>query len=221
MVNRYSRYTLETWNKLKSLDTGMIKDTPSVYFDIDGVLGKWYPDGRGLKYPEQILDPQYHYFRDIEPQPLAIDLAWRLHKEGIDVNIISGADFLVLNDKYTWIERNAPFIPEDNIFFCPIGADKTQFIKGNASISLLIDDFPPNLKQWVGTPIKALNDINSKDDNIQSVYVGKNYDNKEQFEIISNVNLLTVKNCLAKAMERPNKEIEFLRIGNDEDELDR
>ena len=53
---------------------------PSVYFDIDGTLGYWYPDRRGMTYPEEVLDPNNHYFLTIEEHPFMIALAKELQE---------------------------------------------------------------------------------------------------------------------------------------------
>jgi 5'(3')-deoxyribonucleotidase len=139
----------------------------SIYFDMDGTLAKWYPDGRGLSYPEEILDPVNHYYRTLEPISYTVDLAKRLTEKGIDVCIISAADSACVKDKRLWLEEYCPFIPKENIFFCPLGTDKTRFVKGNADKSVLIDDYNPNLSEWKnhgGTAIKILNGINSRNE---------------------------------------------------------
>lgn len=160
-INKYcSNYTKAEWERLGSF-TQTVSDKPSVYFDIDGTLGKW----NGKATMEEIFDLSNHYFAKIEPDDLAINLAMQLHEDGVDVCIISAADLLTIPDKYDWIKEHLPFIEDENIFFAPIGADKTQFIKGNADISVLIDDYNPNLYAWKeagGHSVKYLNGINSK-----------------------------------------------------------
>lgn len=134
---------------------------PSVYFDIDGTLGKWYADGRGYSSIEEIIAPANHYFRNIDPHPFMIELAHTLQNEGHDVCIISAADKDTIEDKMEWIHNNLPFISDKNVFFSPIGADKADFVKGNAEISVLIDDYNVNLNNWEGQAVKAINTVNS------------------------------------------------------------
>lgn len=176
------------------------KDTPSIYFDIDGVLGRWYPDGRGLKYPEQILDPQYHYFLNIETQPLAISLAKDLHEKGYDVCVLSASDIRTIDDKSQWCDKHMSFIPKENIFFCPLGADKSQYVKGNAEISVLVDDFPKNLKEWKGVAVKGLNGLNSRDEVYDSVYIGDLP--KENMELQAHINSEIMQKIMEKLMHR-------------------
>lgn len=90
-----------------------------------------------------------------------VELAETLYNNGYDVCIMSAADRDTIRDKWEWIDTHMPFIEKENICFCPIGADKTQFVKGNAEISVLIDDYPKNLDEWIGTPVKAINSVNS------------------------------------------------------------
>lgn len=132
----------------------------SVYIDIDGVLAKWHEDMKGLTY-EQMLDPKNHYFRDLEAVQSLVMLAKGLQDRGFDVNIISAADKNTIRDKWNWLEENMPFIPKENICFCPIGADKNEFVKGNSRQSILIDDYNRNLDDWKGLAVKAINGVNS------------------------------------------------------------
>lgn len=160
-------YSYDEWNTIQHGHHEK-SDTPSVYFDIDGVLGKWYADGRGFSY-EEIINPQNHYFRDIEPHDMMIYLAETLQDNGMDVCIISSADENTIRDKWEWIEAHLPFIPKENICFSPLGADKSEFVKGNAEISILIDDYNKNLEEWKGTSIKALNTVNSHQDKFAEI----------------------------------------------------
>lgn len=136
-------------------------DKPSIYFDIDGTLGKWYADSRGYESLSQILNPYFHYFLDIEEHKYMIELARQMQDQGFDVCIVSAADRDTIRDKAKWVDQNLPFIPKENVFFAPLGADKTHFVKGNAEISVLIDDYNKNLNQWKGHAIKAINTVNS------------------------------------------------------------
>ncbi|MCD7741513.1 MAG: hypothetical protein LUI06_04855 [Ruminococcus sp.] len=155
----YEKYTYEDW-KTAVKGHHSARDSPSVYFDIDGTLGYWYKDGRGLPL-EEILNPKNHYFRDIEPHPMMIELAKALHNSGTDVCIISAADRDTFRDKWEWINKHLPFIPKENICFAPLGVDKSKFVKGNAAHSILIDDYNVNLDKWCGKAIKAINFVNS------------------------------------------------------------
>lgn len=167
VLKKYTELDHEQW---QSLAHGSHKTSgePSVYFDIDGTLGKWYADGRGMSL-EEMIDPANHYFRDIEPIDYMVNLAQYLSEQGVDVCVISAAYKDTIRDKWDWIQEHLPFIPEENICFAPIGADKTDFVKGNADISILIDDYNKNLEQWKGVAVKALNGINSHSEAFKSI----------------------------------------------------
>lgn len=140
--------------------------TPSVYFDTDGTLCYWYPDGRGFAYPEQILDPAVHYYRDLEAHHFVIELAKHLAKSGLDVCLLGAADYKTIPDKVAWYRQFLSFIPKENIFFCPIGASKAEYGKQNPEISVLIDDYHKNLDEWEaagGIAVKLVTDQNTKD----------------------------------------------------------
>lgn len=136
-------------------------EKPSVYIDVDGTAAYWYKDGRGLSYPEQILDPKNHYYRDLEPHPFIVDLAERLVRDGYDVCVLSATARECITDRFEWIDRHMPFIPKENVFLCPVGADKKQYCKDNSDISVLIDDYDKNLREWDGQAVKSVNSINS------------------------------------------------------------
>lgn len=173
-LQEYERFSRDEW---ESFDKCNVKKepNPSVYFDIDGTLGYWYQNARGFVYPDEVLDPDKHYFRTIEPHPFMIDVAKTLHEKGYDVCVISAADRYTIKDKWDWLHEHCSFIPAENIFFCPLGADKNNFVKGNAEYSILVDDYKKNLKQWKGIPVKAINTINSPDETMKNI-MGKNGD---------------------------------------------
>ena len=167
-LQKYLENSVEEWNT-KNHILGVKSDAPSVYFDIDGTTGKWYADGQradGRKFEalEEIIDPANHYFRDIEPHKFMIDVASALNDKGYDVCSLSAADRNTIRDKWDWVHENMPFIKDENIFFSPLGADKSSFVKGNAEISVLIDDYKNNLDAWKGQSIKAINTVNSHQD---------------------------------------------------------
>lgn len=183
-LRRYEEMSIDQWHMLEE-NGNMTAAYQSVYIDIDGTAAYWHTDGKGLSYPEQILDPKYHYYRDLEPHEYIIDLAKELQDRGLDVCILSATDREVFADRWEWIEENMPFIPKENIFMCPIGADKSKFCKNNAEISILIDDYEKNLDEWKGKTFKSINNVNSlseKHSNINTAKLEKLLDNGENRE---------------------------------------
>lgn len=166
-LQEYIELDHEQWQSLQH-GHHQKSEKPSVYFDIDGTLGKWYPDRRGMS-PEELLDPANHYFRNIEKNDMMINLAQYLSEQGVDVCIMSASYKDMIRDKWEWVQEHLPFIPEENICFSPVGADKSEFVKGNADISILIDDYNKNLEQWQGIAVKALNGINSHQEKFEEI----------------------------------------------------
>ena len=157
MKNDYLCRSAEKWEETESI-TSRQSSEPSVYFDLDGTLSNRSTKDLAVSSLEEMLDPANHYFRNIEPHPYMISLANKLRAEGMDVCIIASTDRNTMRDKIEWINKNLPFIPKENIFFAPIGADRSQFIKGNAEISILIDRYEKDLSRWKGLAIKAVDD---------------------------------------------------------------
>lgn len=163
ILKEYEVLSNSTWSELDHKYSKRIFDShkSSVYFDVDGTLAYWHKDGKGLSYPEEILDPKNHYYRELEPHNFMIDLAKKLHDEGVDVCILSATDRNCFSDRWEWIDKYLPFIPKNNIILCPVGANKSHFCKCNSEQSILIDDYEKNLEDWKGLPIKSLNSVNS------------------------------------------------------------
>lgn len=203
VLKRYTELDHEKYQTLSKMDNPK-STSPSVYFDLDGTLAKWYPDGRGLTLNEMI-DPANHYFRDLEPIVTMLHLARRLQESGMDVCVISAAYKDTIRDKWQWIKENLGFLPEENIFFCPIGADKNNFVKGNAQISILIDDYNKNLNEWNGIAVKALNGINSH----QSVFeeIDLTIAERVLHESIDSKHNLTCLNLVAELIETEKNKI--------------
>lgn len=161
LCEHYLTYSPFEWTNMLQNTYNAKHEKPSIYFDMDGVLCKWYINQKGYNSLEEIVDPRNHYFRDNEPHMFTIELANILHDRDYDVCIISAAARETIRDKVYWINKHMPFILEENIFFSPLGADKTKFVKNNADISILIDDYNQNLHDWTGIAIKAINGLNS------------------------------------------------------------
>ena len=207
--NRYLGLSNEQWTETEdhSFMFEVQSDKPSVYFDIDGTLGKWYADGRGYSSLEEIIDPANHYFRDIEPHEFMIQLAEELQNRGRDVCIISAADRDTIRDKMEWVHENMPFIKDENVFFSPIGTDKTKFIKDNAEISVLIDDYNKNLDVWKGQAVKAINTVNSHQDNYPEIDM-----TIPEAEMLKNKERLEKIERLAESGAFPERDIDDMKM---------
>lgn len=151
------------------------------YFDIDGTLGRWYKDGRGYSL-EEIIAEETHYFRDIEEHPMMIMLAKTLDEMGHTVCVLSASAESTKEDKRYWVREHLPFVKEENIFFAPLKDGEHGNVKKSdyvidAENSVLIDDWWVNLKEWSGKAVKAINSINSHQDEYYEIDLSKTEEN--------------------------------------------
>ncbi len=129
------------------------------YFDMDGVLAKW----RNVSIEETY---QKGYFAKLTPEFCIVDAVRAIYDMGYDVSILSAVyqDGHSVNDKISWLKENGlGGIPG---IFVPYGEKKADYLKKSpGSISVLVDDFSKNLREWVDTGdnfigIKFMNGIN-------------------------------------------------------------
>ena len=129
------------------------------YFDMDGVLAKW----RNVSIEETY---QKGYFAKLTPEFCIVDAVRAIYDMGYDVSILSAVyqDGHSVNDKISWLKENGlGGIPG---IFVPYGEKKADYLKKSpGSISVLVDDFSKNLREWVATGddfvgIKFMNGIN-------------------------------------------------------------
>ena len=155
-----------------------------IYFDMDGVLVKYDRNGYITSPSNPIppfLQPNGHYFLNLEPDEKAIKTLELLNKE-LKVKVLTalpkkGSLFLEhVIDKITWLKKYCPFINPETQFIATainketiaksiIDYDNLGF--SNFSINhILIDDYNNNLNNWVykgGTALKYSNGVNSED----------------------------------------------------------
>lgn len=170
-LNKYASISAYEWNSLSGIEKidshSPICEHQTIYFDMDGVLAKWGSGSSTSEMPteDEIFDIKNHYFKKVKVDKCAKTLFDVLADKGYDVCIISNADKDTIPDKYFWLKENFPDIKDEQIFFAPLDADKTKFVKGNADVSVLIDDLTANLTRWEeqgGKGIKYLNGFNDR-----------------------------------------------------------
>lgn len=168
-LNKYASISAYEWNSLSGIEKidshSPICEHQTIYFDMDGVLAKWGSGSSTSEMPteDEIFDIKNHYFKKVKVDKCAKTLFDVLADKGYDVCIISNADKDTIPDKYFWLKENFPDIKDEQIFFAPLDADKTKFVKGNADVSVLIDDLTANLTKWEeqgGKGLKYLNGFN-------------------------------------------------------------
>jgi len=147
------------------------------FIDMDGVLARYdynaYDKNKGRKPGIAIYeDPDLHYFRNLKPDPIAINITKNLLKKpGAKTYILTTVAPHIpwaIDDKKKWLAEHLPEIKPEDIIFAE--NDKAEIVKIMKQIPkltkrmFLIDDYKHNLEDWEiagGTPIKYLNGINS------------------------------------------------------------
>jgi len=147
----------------------------TIFFDQDGVVAiyeRWayLPDKAGVM---PFLKERNHYFRHCGIDDYACALVRACIAAGHDVYILTKippeTPFLAV-DKVDWLRDNLPEINEDHIIIAT--SDKAELIKVITEVSclnenmILIDDYNPNLEDWIaagGKAIKYINGLNNPD----------------------------------------------------------
>ena len=186
----YQNETL--WNECRGIRYKLFEDdntTPRVLFDMDGVLAVWNTG----KTMEEVLSPGY--FRTLEPNMKAIELAKALQDKGFEVCILSKSTYTAINEKFEWLQQYMPFIKPENMYFVPLEADKERFIPHFKERDLAIDDYDKNFAKvneitgeletvFHGIPVKYITDINNPNEKYINVYMKD--DIETSIKIISN-----------------------------------
>lgn len=133
-----------------------------IYLDMDGVLARFEQAHEPLKR----FASEKGFFQTLEPTEYAYKLRATLEREPLNnLYILTSspheqADY----DKKEWIKKHIPQL-KDRMIFVRSGEAKAQYAKENNISNILIDDYTDNLKHWKekgGTPVKAVNGLNSK-----------------------------------------------------------
>ena len=150
-----------------------------LFIDMDGTLCEWKKIELDLtqeealdkdlvwsKVQEVLLSPGY--FKNLAPQMNVVKAVRFLAKEGlVDCHILSCVmeDTPVSTpqaDKNAWLDRYLPEIDDAHRIFVPNGENKSNFVPNKtAPEDFLLDDYTKNLREWEGTGIKLLNDVNN------------------------------------------------------------
>jgi len=165
---RYEKLTEEEWNSMKYgiiyADDLSYSTEPTVYVDMDGTLAVWHNMSR--KFPDEAMTldeiEETGYFRSLEPIPEMIDKVKMLKDMGYNVKILSKAYYHAIEEKTEWIKQYMPFMDIDkDVFFCPLNANKNNFVPPIMFNDILIDDYNVNLNKWKGIPLKIVTDKNT------------------------------------------------------------
>lgn len=144
---------------------------PRIYFDMDGVMARFH----NVKF-EELLEKGY--FLNLEPMQevaKAVNRLNEMYREGeSDLEVFVLSAYLPENpyakaEKGMWLDRYTPGIDVDHRLFIEcrqgVSLNKATLIPDLSKTDILVDDYNPNLEDWVlagGTGIKLLNGINDK-----------------------------------------------------------
>ena len=131
------------------------KDSPIIYFDMDGCLAKWQ-----CVPVEETKKP--NYYAKLKPQEELIAAVLKLQQEGFNTKILSCAyqNGYAEREKRKWLmDYGLGSIPA---IIVPYGESKADYVPGSEA-AILIDDYSPNLFAWVASGQKAIkfrNEVN-------------------------------------------------------------
>lgn len=145
-----------------------------LFLDMDGTMAMFYEQSNCL---EQMWQP--NFFAGLKPYANLIEAIKLLHKEGIELCVISAIHQthfgMVATEKKRWLYRYLPEIFHEqsrNVIFVDVNESKAATISSYAKSKrvamdqcYLLDDYNKNLQDWRkhgGKPIKFVNEINDK-----------------------------------------------------------
>lgn len=128
-----------------------------IFVDMDGTLATISPD-TGKRWSEP------GYFWGLAPYPSMLGAVKTLIAAGADVWIITTVHTIAaIQEKDAWLRRYLPELRASKRIYAVPGKPKGAFVPGGVQDEdILIDDHTPNLLEWTGIGIKAVNPINHK-----------------------------------------------------------
>ena len=89
------------------------------------------------------------FFRSLSPIKHNLKYVKKLNRRwNVSLYIISAVpNMAAAEDKWYWIQKYLPRIKRKQVIFCPVGADKSDYV-GNLH-GILLDDYRINIQKWV------------------------------------------------------------------------
>lgn len=166
---------------------------PTIWVDKDGVLAQYdyslYEADMDSPAPWNVRNA--HVYRHLQPYTEMVEAFRRIYfenrnvkpeKRKLNIRVLTGvSDGLTLSehvlDGYAWCDEYLDLRPND-FYACAIAKENIPVTLHNTitPLDILVDDYVPNLQAWVnagGTPVKAINGINSELTSMLSVNVLK------------------------------------------------
>ncbi|MFV0599258.1 MAG: 5' nucleotidase, NT5C type [Bacteroidales bacterium] len=133
-----------------------------IYIDMDGTVAQWNPTASFEELHEK------GYFENLKPiNTMVRSLQELSQREDVELFILTSylpESKYAKEEKKAWLDKNMPFIREENKIYVKYGNDKSTYVRGGVSENdYLIDDYTKNLEEWDrsgGSAIKVLNGIN-------------------------------------------------------------
>lgn len=119
----------------------------TIWYDMDNTLALFSTKGKESEALEKMHEQGY--FENLEVLDGAKSVLWVLNQNGFDVRILSALidSPFVEQEKYNWLKKHFPFIPDEKIKFVPVGTNKAKAI-GDVTNQILVDDYKKNLIEW-------------------------------------------------------------------------
>lgn len=135
----------------------MIKNKKNLYVDLDGTAVEW----RKNATLEEITSPGF-FEKGIPVESVCKAIREIAKYSGMNVCILSSVfdDDHSVKEKISWVNRNLPEIPNENMFFPKYGEPKSSVLGNITKDDYLLDDNSEVLHKWEGTGIKIYTPIN-------------------------------------------------------------
>lgn len=116
------------------------------YCDMDGVLADFNNEANAL----QRFKSEKGFFKNLQPIDVNIKGLKNLLFMGYDVKILSTSPHNRADrEKRFWLQKHLPMIKKENMIFARPNEPKINYITSDKDISVLIDDYGKNVREWL------------------------------------------------------------------------
>ena len=141
-----------------------------LFFDMDGVLARFYPNGHNLVTEEEVrLIEEKGYYLNLAPYGMVRtinELAKRYPEQIYILSQCIHTEHCVV-EKMKWVRKYLPGVKKENVLLVSANSDKLSRVSLTklpiSEKTVLIDDHTPNLLAWQkagGRAVKFINEFN-------------------------------------------------------------